>query len=58
MANNELQGHTPGELRLILAREKMELLKELGPLQRRMKEIHERLAELNRAELILEGMIQ
>lgn len=54
---HDLQGHTPGELHIIIRREKLELLRELTPLERRVKAIHERLAELNKAELLLEGMI-
>lgn len=57
MAGHELQGHTPGELRLIIAREKLALVRELTQLERRTKAIHERLAELTKAELLLEGMI-
>lgn len=57
MANGELQGHTPGELRLLIRREKLALLKELTPLERRVKAIHERLAELDKAEFLLDGMI-
>lgn len=56
MAGHELEGHTPGELRLIIRREKLALLQELSPLKRRIKAIHERLEELEQAELLLEGM--
>ena len=56
MAGHDLEGHTPGELRLIIRREKLALLQELSPLKRRIKAIHERLEELDRAELLLEGM--
>jgi hypothetical protein len=56
MPSHELQGHTPGELRLIIRREKLALLQELTPLKRRIAAIHERLEELDRAEMLLEGM--
>jgi hypothetical protein len=57
MARDNLDGHTPGELTLVIRREKLELLRELSPLERRIKTIHERLAELDKAEFLLEGMI-
>ncbi|UOW93104.1 hypothetical protein SEA_NOSHOW_36 [Mycobacterium phage NoShow] len=56
MAGHDLEGHTPGELRLIIRREKLALLRELTPLKRRIAAIHERLEELDRAEMLLEGM--
>jgi hypothetical protein len=58
MANlpNDLQGHTVGELTLIVRREKLQLLSELSALNRRIAAVHERLVEINKAELLLEGM--
>jgi len=56
MAGHDLEGHTPGELRLIIRREKLALLRELSPLKRRIAAIHERLEELDRAEMLLDGM--
>lgn len=48
MAGNELAGHAPGELRLMVRQERLALLQELTPLKRRVAAIHERLEELQR----------
>ena len=50
-----LGDYTAGELRLIVRREKLELVKELSIIEKRAKVIHERLAELAKAEVLLEG---
>ena len=50
-----IQGYTAGELRLIVRREKLELVQELTKLEKRSTEIRERLVELSKAEALLEG---
>ena len=52
-----IQGYTAGELRLIVRREKLMLVKELTALERRSAEIRERLVELAKAEALLEGEV-
>jgi len=56
MARHDLGDHTPGELRLIVARERAALVAEKAPLLRRIKAIDARIAELDKAEALLEGM--
>ena len=46
---------TTGELTLLVRREKLQLVKELSILDKRSKEIRERLVELAKAEILLEG---